>query len=197
MAIAGLVPDRVCLAYCHLVCPAENILRRDVIMLRLFTWTPYIETGIQGRGLHQCQSFPPHVHPAQTHRSRIRKRSLQIRLEPAPIVGSEPHHGGDSDLESTLGIIDRVFGNFRPMYWQGFSLTIPHHSWMGHVLLYRAWDLLRRNEPLPDDIKEFVLRFLRLGPPPSTPIVADCLFIIGLVLKIELHVDDLFVIDKR
>jgi len=32
-----------------------------------------------------------------------------------PVMGSK-HYEGDSDLEATLGIIDRVFGDFEPMY---------------------------------------------------------------------------------
>jgi hypothetical protein len=113
-----------------------------------------------------------------------------------PVMGSK-HYEDDSDLESTLGIIDRIFGDFEPMYWENFSFTIPHHAWMGHILLYRAWDILRKGEPLPDDVKEFVFHSLRLEPPPPAPIVADCLLTIGLVLGIKLHsIDDLLVTDK-
>ena len=68
---------------------------------------------------------------------------------------------------------------------------------MGHILLYRAWDAIRKRQPLPDDTKEFVLHSLQLEPPPPTPIVADCLFIVGLVLGIQLRIDDLLVVDKR
>ena len=82
-----------------------------------------------------------------------------------PVMGSK-HYEGDSDLEATLGIIDCVFGDSEPMHWQNSSFTVPHHAWMGHILLYRAWDVLRKGEPLPDDIKEFVLHSLRLEPPP-------------------------------
>ena len=113
-------------------------------------------------------------------------------------MGSK-HYEGDPDLESILGIIDRVFGIHvsEPMRWDEFSFTVPHHAWMGHILLYRAWDAIRKGQPLPDDTKEFVLYSLRLDPPPPTPIVADCLFIVGLVLGIELRIDDLLVVDKR
>ena len=34
-----------------------------------------------------------------------------------PVMGSK-HYGDDSDLESTLGIIDRASGDFNPTYWQ-------------------------------------------------------------------------------
>ena len=103
----------------------------------------------------------------------------------------------DSDLEVTLGIIDRVFGDFKPMHWQSFKFTLSHHAWMGHILLYRAWDIMEKGHPLPDDIREFVLYSLRLKPPPPAAIVADCLFIVGLVLGIKVHIEDLLVVDKR
>ena len=114
------------------------------------------------------------------------------------IMGPVDYEGGsESDLESTLGIIDRVFGNPKPMDWKNFSFTVSHHIWMAHILVHRAWDVVKNEESLPDDVKEFVLHSLRLNPPPPTPIVADCLFIIGLVLGIKLHIDDLLVHDKR
>jgi len=116
-----------------------------------------------------------------------------------PIMGSGHYDSDlvDSDLAVTLGIIDRVFGDSEPMHWQSFKFTTPHHAWMGHILLYRAWDILENGEPLPDYIKDFVLYSLRLDPPPPSTIVADCLFIIGLVLGTKLHIDDLPVTDKR
>ena len=121
-------------------------------------------------------------------------RSISTRH---PIMGPVRYKGGsESDLESTLGIIDRVFGNFGPMDWKKFSFTIPHHTWMAHILLYRAWDVVNKGEPLSDDIREFVLHSLRLDPPPPGPIVTDCLFIIGLVLGIEFHIDHQFVRDE-
>ena len=112
------------------------------------------------------------------------------------IMGSERYEG-DSDLESTLGIIDRVFGNFGPIPWQNFSFTVPHHAWMGDILRYRALDVIGKSGRLPDDIRKFTLHSLRLDPPPPAPIVADCLYIVGLVLGIEWHIDDLFFADKR
>ena len=122
-------------------------------------------------------------------------RSISTRH---PIMGPVDYKGGSqSDLESTLGIIDRVLGNSEPMDWKKFSFTVAHHSWMAHILLYRTWDVFKKGELLPDDIKEFVLHSLRLNPPPPVPIVTDCLFIIGLFLGIKFHIDDLLVRDKR
>ena len=112
------------------------------------------------------------------------------------IMGSN-HYKDDSDLESIFGIVDHVLGNFKPMCWQNFSFTVPHHTWMAHILLYRAWDVVRRGNPLPDDIRDFILHSLQLDPPPPVPIVTDCLFMVGLVLGISLHAGDLLVVDKR
>ena len=113
-------------------------------------------------------------------------------------MGSE-YYKGNSDLESTLGIIDRVFGASvpEPMRWDKFSFTVSHHAWMGHILLYSTWDAIRKRQPLPDDAEKFVLHSLRLEPPPPTAVVGDCLFMVGLVLGIELCIDDLWVVDKR
>jgi len=113
-----------------------------------------------------------------------------------PIMGSG-YYEANSDLEVTLRIIDHLFGDPGPRRWRNFTFTIPHHAWLGHILLYRAWDILRRGEPLPDYIKEFILYSLRLDPSPPATIIADCLFIVNLVLGIKLHIDDLFVTDKR
>jgi hypothetical protein len=104
---------------------------------------------------------------------------------------------GDSDLTSTLGIIDCVFGGSAPMDWQHFSFTATHHAWMGHILLYRAWDALGSLQPLPDDINEFICHSFRSEPSLRSPIIADCWFIISLILEIPLHVDDLSAINKR
>ena len=121
------------------------------------------------------------------------------------LMGSE-HYEKQPDLESTLGIVDRVFvpeptpPDYKqpgPMRWENFSFNDEHRAWMAHILLYRAWDAITKRQPLPDDTKEFVLHSLRLEPPPPTAVVADCLFMVGLVLGIELCIDDLWVVDKR
>ena len=119
--------------------------------------------------------------------------SISVRHQ----IMASKHYEGDSDLGSTLGIIDCVFGNPEPMRWANVSFTISHHAWMSHILLYRAWDALGKGDPLPNDIREFVLHSLRLDPAPPAQIVADCLFIAGLVIGIKLCINDLLVADKR
>jgi hypothetical protein len=111
-------------------------------------------------------------------------------------MGSQTNEG-DSDLTSTLGIIDCVFGGSEPMDWQHFSFTATHHAWMGHILLYREWGILGDRQLASDDIKQFVCHSFRSEPSPGPPIIADCWFIISLILEIPLHVDDLSTVDKR
>ena len=120
------------------------------------------------------------------------------------VMGAE-HPGGDSDLESTLTIVDGLFANevfvepknLKPTPQPNFSPTTTHLAWMSHILLYRAWDAHRKCQPLPEYVKQFVLCCLRLGPPPPKQILVDCLFIIGLVLRIDtLRIGDLLVTDK-
>ena len=102
----------------------------------------------------------------------------------------------DSDLESTLGIVDHIFGNPQPMCWEYFSFSIPHHTWMGHILIYHAWEILKNSEPLPRYIKEFVSYSSQSDHPLPAPIIADCFFLIGFLLGIDLHRDDLPTVDK-
>ncbi|KAF9785280.1 hypothetical protein BJ322DRAFT_1108733 [Thelephora terrestris] len=115
------------------------------------------------------------------------------------VIGSR-HYKGDSDLEYTLGMIDRVFGHddhdHRPMRWDKFSFTNPHHAWMSHILLYRACDTFEKDRTLPDDIEKFVDHSLQLVPLPDPPIILDCLLIIGFALDIQLDSDELHV-DNR
>lgn len=108
-------------------------------------------------------------------------------------------HYKDSDLESTLGMMDRVLGTGapQPMRWGKFTFTHAHHAWMAHILLYRASYALKDDGRLPDDIKEFVLHSLQLVPPPPASIISDCLLIISLVLGIRLDNDNHHLADRR
>ena len=112
-------------------------------------------------------------------------------------IGSK-HYEGDSDLESTLGMVDCVFSpnNPKPMDWHKFSFSVSHHTWMGQILFYRAWDALGRRGSLPDDVKGFVLHTLGSDSPPPA-IVNVCLVIIGLVLGLRPQDDDPHVTDGR
>ena len=106
---------------------------------------------------------------------------------------------GDSDLDSTLAMIDRVFveNNFNPIPWQDFSFTDSHHTWMSRILLFHAWGSLKEGNPLHKDVRGFVRHSLALVPPPPAQTVRDCLYIVGMALKIRFDNDDPNDIDIR
>ena len=106
------------------------------------------------------------------------------------------HHEDDQDLESTLSIINQVLGGSKPTAWNG-SFTPTHHAWMGHILLYHTWGILGKKGVFPNYIKEFISYSVQLELSPPTPIVSDCFFLIGFLLGISLHQDDLLTTDKR
>ena len=112
------------------------------------------------------------------------------------------HYDTDSDLESTLVMVDRVFkgddSQLRRMRWDQFSFTVPHHIWMGYTLRCYTWRALRKNPHLlPSDVEEFVRHSFRLVPPPPDTIVVECLHIISLFLGITLRDDGPPAIDLR
>ena len=104
----------------------------------------------------------------------------------------------DNDLDSVLNIVDRLFGkpNPQPIDWSKFTFSEPHKRWLSHILLYRAWDHLCSASKLPDDVEAFITHaFSSTETHPA--VIADCLFIISLMIGIPLHVDYLAVGDKR
>jgi len=112
------------------------------------------------------------------------------------IRGSYSSHSYDGDLDSILNIVDRLFGTPRPIDWTKLTFSEPHQRWLSHIFLYRAWDHLCYASKLPDDVEAFVTyAFSAEGTHPA--VIADCLFIVSLVIGVPLHVDDLAVDDKR
>ena len=105
-------------------------------------------------------------------------------------------HSYDNDLDSVLSLVDRLLGSHQPINWANFTFSGPHQRWLSHILLYRAWDHFCHTSKLPDDVEAFVTRaFSTGGAHPA--VIADCLFIISLVVGILFHIDDLAVDDKR
>ena len=106
------------------------------------------------------------------------------------------HYEGNSDLESTLGMIDQIFKPLEPMDWQGFSFTTPHHTWLCQILIFHAWDALRKGHQLPDDVEKFIYHSIHSSPLPP-PIAVDCFFLIGCLLGVNLQNDALLIADRR
>ena len=195
MAIARVIPEIVW----HTGVRAISLERFYDVLLECFDRSsgyPTVKPGFRNMAYLSAKALVHMVIQRKCIGDGPEKTVLETISRRHRLMGPK-HYEGDSDLESTIGVIDRVLDDFEPIHWQNFSFTIPHHAWMGHILLYRAWDVLRKGEALPDDIKEFVLYSFRLEPPPPASIVADCLLIIGLLLGIRLHAYDLLVADKR
>ncbi|KAF9785314.1 hypothetical protein BJ322DRAFT_824007 [Thelephora terrestris] len=120
-----------------------------------------------------------------------------ISYRHAENIGST-YFKGDPDLDSTLGMIDRVFLDrieFEAMDWQQLSLTDSHRTWMSRVLLSLAWDAIGKGQPLPTDVQAFVRHSLGLVPPPPAQTVRDCLYVVELILKTSLEDDKPHAID--
>lgn len=92
-----------------------------------------------------------------------------------------PSPNENSDLESSLHIIDWTFGAQSYIPWSEFQLSESHCYWLSHILQYRTWDVLRKARTLTYDVKEFVRDTLGRRTSPD-PIVANCLFIIYMVV---------------
>ena len=161
--------------------------------------TPLVRLNFTMREYFDFSSHPPVVIPELREKAYLTAKALlhlvvQRRgIEPErvlfrfilvdnPLIGSG-HYDTDSDLESTLCMIYRVCKdeNLPSMRWGQFSFTVPHQTWMGYILRCYASPALRNGNPLPVDVEQFVLHSLRPVPPPSAPVVAECLQIIHLV----------------
>ena len=106
-------------------------------------------------------------------------------------------YGSDQDLDSTLGLVDRLLEHDISIPWNKFVLSFNHHSWLSHILLYRAWDTIRDAGKLTSEVTGFIEYTMALDPPAASSIETDCLLMIGLLVGIPIHTDDLLVSDKR
>ena len=100
--------------------------------------------------------------------------------------------GADSDLETVLFMVDMTLGYGNAFPWEQIEMTAPHHEWMSHVFLYRAWG----EKELSEVVMDFVENSMSLRPP-SDIVTTDSLFIIGLMIGVPFHVSDIVVRDKR
>ena len=105
---------------------------------------------------------------------------------------SSADYGADSDLGTALFMVDMTLGYNNGFPWEKTQMTPPHHAWVSHVLLYRAWHEGQVSEVVTD----FVEHSMSLRPP-SDAVITDCLFIIGLMVGVPFHVNDITVRDKR
>jgi hypothetical protein len=98
----------------------------------------------------------------------------------------------DPDLESTLGLVDKLLGHDVTIPWTKFVLSFDYHSWLSHILLYRAWDT-RDAGKLTSDVTGFIECAMALDLPAATSIETDCLLMAGLLVWMPIHTDDLLI----
>ena len=106
-------------------------------------------------------------------------------------LSSVPHRP-DPDLEAALFMVDMTLGHGNGFSWEESKMTPLHRAWMSHAFLYHAWC----EGQVPEVISDFVENSISIEPPSNT-VVTDCFCIIGLMIGVPLHVNDVPVKDKR
>ena len=100
--------------------------------------------------------------------------------------------GPDSDLEAVLFMVDMAFGYENGFPWEQMKMTPSHHAWMSHVFLYHVWHERKVSKAAMDFVENAVS-----ANPSNEIVIADCLFIIGLMIGVPFHISDVTVQDKR
>ena len=106
-------------------------------------------------------------------------------LSPAP-------HRSDPDLQAVLFMVDMTLGHDNVFAWAESEMTPSHRAWTSHVLLYHT----SHEEQVPEIVLDFVENSISIEPPSNT-VIADCFFIIGLMIGVSFHTNDIPVKDKR
>ena len=106
-------------------------------------------------------------------------------------LSSAPHRS-DPDLEAVLFMVDMTLGRDNGFSWVGSKVTLPHRAWTSHVFLYHA----RCEGQVPEVVSDFVESSMSLEPSSNT-VIADCFYIIGLMIGVPFHINDIPVKDKR
>ena len=107
-------------------------------------------------------------------------------------VLSPTDYGRDPDLEMVLFMVDMTLGYGNGITWEHTEMTPVHHAWMSHVFLYHVW----HEGKLSEAVIDFVESSMTLEPP-NDIVITDCLFIIGLMIGVPFHINDITVRDKR
>ena len=107
-----------------------------------------------------------------------------------PLGSLEPR--GDPDLESTLLMVDKAFGRDVEIPWDEYRLGPTPHSWISHLFIYYAW-----RDPDSDDASVLVKYSLDSKKSLDDTVIADCLYIIKIMLGGRPPIEDLTRRDKR
>lgn len=109
------------------------------------------------------------------------------------------YHENDSNLQSVLGLTDRLLGIDHDIEWASFQLSSAHHLWVGDILLHHGCNLVAagKQQKVYDEIAAFVQDTFSLEPPASLSIDTNCVLMIGLLVDIPVHPDDLLVSGEK
>ena len=106
---------------------------------------------------------------------------------------SPADHGLDADLDTALFMVDTTLGYDSGISWDEKQMSPVHRAWMSHVFLYRAWN---EGQLLSKVVTDFVGNSMSQRGV-SDSVITDCLFIIGPMIDVSFHVNDITVRDKR
>jgi Family of unknown function (DUF6535) len=110
----------------------------------------------------------------------------------------------DNDLESTLWMIDHIAEGHEKIIWAVFNddtkVSIPHLSWISHVLLYHIWVSSCLHEMARIDsegLDRILAKIWSCRESLSLSTIAECIMIRCLTLGMQINVQDLPAIDKK
>lgn len=106
---------------------------------------------------------------------------------------------GDSNLQSVIGLTDRLLGVDQEIEWSSFQLSSAHHLWLSDILLYHASNLVAagKQEKVHGEVATFVQDTFSLEPPSALSIDTNCVLMVGLLVDIPVHRDDLLVSGEK
>ena len=106
-------------------------------------------------------------------------------------LSSAPNRS-DPDLQAVLFMVDMTLERSNGFSWIESRMTSPHRAWMSHVFIYHTW----HEGQVPEVVLDFVENSMSIESLSNT-VVADCFFIIGLMIGVPFHINDIPVKDKR
>jgi len=115
-------------------------------------------------------------------------------------IGLSPgNHENDSNLQSVLGLTDRLLGIDHDIEWPSFQLSSAHHLWVSDILLHHACNLVAagKQQKVYDEVAAFVQDTFSLEPPAPISIDTNCVLMVGLLVDIPVHPGDLLVSGEK
>ena len=88
-------------------------------------------------------------------------------------------------------MVDMVLGHGNGFPWVGSKMIHLHRAWMSHVFIYHAW----HEGQVPEVVSYFVENSMFIESLSNT-VVADCFFIIGLMIGVPFHINGVSVKDE-